>query len=46
MVLSSEINEDSGIGIIEDIVKGWEVNECWLHCTDFIEKTENAYQFR
>jgi len=46
MVLSSKISEESGIETIENIVKGWDVNECWLHCTDFIEKTDDAYQFR
>ena len=46
MVLSSEITEESGIGVIENIVKTWEVNECWLHCIDFMEKSDHDYQFR
>jgi len=46
MVASSSVNEDSGISIVDDIVKKWDVNECWLYCIDFLEKTGTQLQFR
>ena len=46
MVASSTVNEESGIGIVDEIVKKWDVNECWLYCIDFLEKTESQLQFR
>ena len=46
MVLSTEVNEESGIKLVDDIVKKWDVNECWLYCIDFLEKTDSQLQFR
>lgn len=46
MVLSSVVDEKSGIGIVDEIVKKWDVNECWLYCIDFLEKTDTQLQFR
>lgn len=46
MVVSSTINEESGIKVVDEIVKKWDINECWLYCIDFMEKTDTTYQFR
>ena len=46
MVASNTVDEKTGIAIVDEIVKKWDVNECWLYCIDFLEKTENELQFR
>merc|ERR1712150_73565 len=46
MVKSSEINEESAVKAIDDIVKSWGVHECWLYCIDFLDKVDNKFQFR
>lgn len=45
-----EFNQDLGLQSIEEFIKGWQLDETWLHCTDHIgveeASSETLYRYR
>ncbi|GAA56582.1 A-kinase anchor protein 14 [Clonorchis sinensis] len=38
-----EFNPELGLKRIEEYIKGWQVDESWLHCTDILSEEDTPY---